>query len=135
MTSRKARPSDVADIALALPGVTHEPSWGDKPSFKVAGRAFVIYRGPRKDALDADGHELQDVIVITCSADDKQSLVADDSPFFTTDHFNGYNAVLVRESQLPLLTRDELAEVITDGWLLRAPKKLSKPWLAERGAD
>ncbi|MGI8417375.1 MAG: MmcQ/YjbR family DNA-binding protein [Nakamurella sp.] len=131
--SRQARPSDVADIALSLPEVTNEPSWGDLPSFKVRGKAFVIYRGPRKDAIGEDGEPIPDAIVVTCTADDKQALVADpDSPFFTTDHFNGYHAVLIRESELGRLSRDELAEVLTDAWLAKAPKMLAKGWLAEQ---
>lgn len=131
--SRKARPSDVADIALSLPEVTHEPYWGDLPSFKVRGKAFVIYRGPRKDAIGEDGAPIPDAIVLTCTPDDKQALVADsDSPFFTTDHFNGYNAVLIRESELGRLSKDELAEVLTDAWLAKAPKTLAKQWLAQQ---
>lgn len=131
--SRKARPSDVADIALSLPEVTHEPYRGELPSFKVRGKAFVIYRGPRKDAIGEDGEPIPDAIVLTCTADDKQALVADpDSPFFTTDHFNGYNSVLIREAELHRLTRDELAEVLTDAWLAKAPKTLAKGWLDQR---
>jgi len=132
-SSRPARPEDISEIARGLPEVTSEPAWGGLPSFKVRGKVFVIYRGPRKDALDARGEMIPDAIVISCTADDKQAMVADpEMPFFTTDHFNGYNAVLVRESELGGITRDELAEVITDAWLARAPKRVAAQWLAEQ---
>ncbi len=45
------------------------------------------------------------------------------------DHFKGYNAVLVQQSRLGELTRDELAEVITEAWLATAPKQLVKAFL------
>jgi len=74
-----------------------------------------------------------DLLVIrTGSAEDKEALVEDESlPFFTIDHFRGYNAVLVRQSRLGEITREELAEVITDAWLAVAPKKLARAYLAD----
>jgi hypothetical protein len=35
-------------------------------------------------------------------------------------------------SELGQVTRDELAEVVGDAWLARAPKRLAKEWLAAR---
>lgn len=65
----------------------------------------------------------------------QEALLADPSgAFFTTPHFGGYNAVLVRMCQLDRITLQELKEVITDAWLCRAPKRLAKAYLAERGA-
>jgi hypothetical protein len=56
--------------------------------------------------------------------------VEDEStPFFTIPHFNGYSAVLVQESRLGELTRQELEEVITDAWAAKAPKRLVKEHL------
>lgn len=133
--SRKARATDVREIALALPEVEETVSWGDLPTFAVRRKGFLIYRGPRPDAVDDAGERLTDVIVIRCSAEDKEALVADEStPFFTTPHFNGYRAVLVQESRLAELSRDELAEVITDAWVSCAPKRLAQAHLRERGA-
>ena len=37
--------------------------------------------------------------------------------------------MLVQQSRLGEITRDELAEVITDAWLARAPKKLVREFL------
>ena len=128
---RKARISDVDEIAMGLPDVVQ--SEGDRPSYSVNGKDFIVRRGPRKDAVDATGEPLPDVIYFHCSLADKEALVADEkSPWFTTPHFNGYPAVLLRESRIGELTRAELSEVITDAWLLRAPKRVSKRWLADR---
>lgn len=52
----------------------------------------------------------------------KAALIADEPDvFFTTPHFDGYPAVLVRLERIPL---PELAELIEDAWRLRAPKLL-----------
>ncbi len=130
--SRAARPADVGEIARSLPEVTSELAWGDLPAFKVRGKAFIIYRGPRPDAVDAAGEMIDDVIVISCAADDKQAIISDDSPFFSTAHFDGYHSVLLRESEIGGISKAELTEVITDAWLARAPKRLAQTWLAEQ---
>ena len=134
--SRKARVADVHAICSALPEVELGTSWGDRPTYLVRQspkpRGFVLVRAPRRDAIDpATGEEYQDLLVIrTPSAEDKVALVEADGPFFTIDHFQGYNAVLVQQSRLGEITRDELAEVITDAWVATAPKKLVKEFLA-----
>jgi hypothetical protein len=75
-----------------------------------------------------------DLLVIrTANDDDKRALVEADGPFFTIPHFNGYNAVLVQLSRLGEMSRDELAEVITDAWCACAPKSLVKTYLSDRG--
>ena len=71
--------------------------------YQVGGKSFVFFRNPRPDAFDPEtGERYDDVIVIWVeSEDDKAALVQDpDSPFFTTDHFNGHRSVLVRASRL-----------------------------------
>ena len=69
-------------------------------------------------------------MIITPTAVEKNALVEDDAtPFFTIPHFKGFNAVLVQQSRLGELDRDELAEIITDAWATRAPKKLVKEHL------
>jgi hypothetical protein len=71
-------------------------------------------------------------VIVTPSAAEKQELVEDDRlPFFTVDHFNGYNAVLVQQSRLGEIDRDELAEIITDAWAARAPRTLAKKFLPD----
>ena len=129
--TRPATPADIGAICLSLPEVELGVSWGDRPTYKVPrgekGRGFVLYRAPRKDALDpATGEEYQDLVVIrTPSEADKLALVAEeDLPFFTIDHFRGYAAVLVQESRLGEISDEELREVIEDAWRAVAPKRL-----------
>ncbi len=128
--ARPARPEDVEEICASLPGTWFGTSWGDVPTWLVPhrdrGRGFVLYRKPHHTAVDpGTGEPYDDLLVIrTANADDKAALVSGDGPFFTIDHFNGYNAVLVRLSRLGEIGRDELSEVITDAWRACAPKSL-----------
>ena len=129
--SRRARPEDVDEICAALPDTELGISWGDRPTWKVPrgpkGKGFLLYRAPGPTAVDpATGEQYTDLIVITTPTEvEKQVLVQDEStPFFTIPHFKGYNAVLVQQSRLGELTRQELHEVITDAWATKAPKKL-----------
>ncbi len=58
----------------------------------------------------------------------KFALIADDpGVYFTTPHFDGYPAVLVRLAEIKV---PELTELITDAWLAQAPKTLAKSFLA-----
>jgi hypothetical protein len=134
--SRRARPEDVDEICAALPDTELGISWGDRPTWKVPrgpkGKGFLLYRAPGPTAVDpATGERYTDLIVITTPTEvEKQVLVQDEStPFFTIPHFKGYNAVLVQQSRLGELTRQELEEVITDAWATKAPKKLVKEHL------
>ena len=62
-------------------------------------------------------------------------MVADDRGiFFTTPHFNGYPAVLVRIPSLARLDREELRGLVVDAWLTRA-KRVAKAWLAAHAAE
>ena len=125
--SRRARLADLDEIALSLPEVTREPPRGGRPAYLVRGRTFAFARGPRKDAFDpATGELYDDVLAFSCTAEDKEAMVGDDSsPWFTTPHWNGYNAVLVLERDLAKITVAELREVLTGAWLAQAPKRLA----------
>ncbi|MET0864357.1 MAG: MmcQ/YjbR family DNA-binding protein, partial [Nakamurella sp.] len=106
---------DVHEIALSMPHVTVEHGSGENPVYQVGGKSFIFFRTPRPDAFDPDtGERYPDVIVFWVPSDeDKLAMVQDqDSPFFTTPHFNGHRSVLLRASRIGELTREELAEVI-----------------------
>jgi hypothetical protein len=63
----------------------------------------------------------------------KEMLVADSRGiYFTTPHWNGYSAVLMRIRDLERLDRDELRDLVEEAWLTRAQKRLAKEWLASR---
>jgi hypothetical protein len=137
-SARAARPEDVDEICGSLPETWFGTSWGDVPTWLVPlrrkgdkGRGFVLHRKPHRSAVDpATGEEYDDLLVVrTANPDDTLVLVEADGPFFTIPHFRGYNAVLVQRSRLGEITRDELAEVITEAWLATAPKKLVREFL------
>lgn len=134
--SRPARADDVDAICAALPETELGTSWGDRPTWKVPrgskGKGFLLYRAPHKTATDPETGELYDdlVVISTPTAAEKAALVEDDTnPFFTIDHFRGYDAVLVQLSRLGEIERDELEEIITDAWAKRAPKRMVRELL------
>ena len=133
--ARKARVADIHEVARGLPGVTVEGD-ADRPVYQVRRKSFVFFRTPRPDAVDpSTGERYTDVIVLWVADEGtKQALVEDPStPYFTTPHFDGHLSVLLRGSQVPEVTRDEVTEIVQDAWLARAPKRLAAAWLAERG--
>lgn len=119
---------------MALPEVATRTTWGHRPAYAVRGRNFLVFREPRPDALDPDSGERMDDVVVLMVPDEsaKEALVQSGGPWFTTPHFDGYNAVLVRQRDLGSVTRDELAEVVTDAWAARAPKRLVKQYFEGR---
>jgi hypothetical protein len=134
---RPATPDDIDAICRALPEVELGISWGDRPTYKVPtgpkGKGFLLFRMPHKTAVDPETGEMWDdlLVIKTPTEIEKMQLVEDERlPFFTIDHFRGYNAVLVRQSRLGEIDVDELAEIIVDAWLAMAPPSLRKKFLA-----
>jgi hypothetical protein len=126
--------ADLDELALAMPQATKEVSDDGRPSYHVHGKLFCFHRGRRPDALDQEtGERLDDVLMFRVEdLDVKDLLLADDrGVFFTTPHFNGYPAVLLRIGDLARLERAELRDLVVDAWLARAQKRVAKAWLAE----
>jgi hypothetical protein len=126
---------DIEEIAGALPETTIERSPDGRPAFRVRSKLYACQRDRRPDAVDPDTGERLDDVMMFRVADEgvKQALLADPSgAWFTTPHFNGWPAILVRLADLDRLSRDELEEVIVDAWLCQAPKRIAKAWLAQR---
>ena len=117
--------SDLDALALAMPETTKEASDG-RPAYLVRGNLFCCHRSRRRDAVDPDtGERLDDVLMFRVA-----DLLADDrGVFFTTPHFDGYPAVLVRIPDLSRLDRDELRDTVVEAWCSRAPKRVAKAWL------
>jgi hypothetical protein len=132
---RPARVEDVHRLAQAMPHVTVVHGSRGNDVYQVGGKSFVFFRTPRPDAVDpASGQKLPDVIVLWVESQaDKLALVQDEeTPFFTTPHFDGHDSVLVQASRLGELTVQELTEVVQDAWLAQASPRRRAAWLAEQ---
>lgn len=134
MRDRAARLADVHEIAGSMPHVKRIEGPKGNPIYQVGGKSFVFFRTPQPDAEDPEtGERYADVIMIWVESEaDKLALIQDpDSPFFTTDRFDGHLSVLVRAKDLRKIGKVELTELIQDAWLSRASKRRAEQWLAE----
>jgi hypothetical protein len=126
--------ADLDELALAMPQTTKELSDDGRPSYLVHDKLFCCHRGRRRDAVDrATGERLDDVLMFrVADLGAKELLVSEDRGiFFTTPHFDGYPAVLMRIPDLARLDGEELQELVVEAWLTRAQKRVAKAWLGE----
>src|SRR5213592_1195277 len=129
--------ADLDELALALPQATKDVSDEGRPAYHVHGKLFCCHRGRRRDAVDATtGERLDDVLMFrVADLGVKELMVADDrGVFFTTPHFDGYPAVLVRIHSLAKLESDELQDLVAEAWLTRAQKRVANAWLADHAS-
>jgi hypothetical protein len=119
----------VRRIALELPETSEQIS-RELRHWRVKDKSFVWERPLRKPDLRALGDGAPAGPILGARVEHlgaKEALLADDpGVFFTTPHFDGYAAVLVRLDRIAL---DELREVIVEAWLTRAPKRLAQAYL------
>lgn len=117
---------DVRRIALGLPETEEAESRG-LLQWKVRGKGFVWERPLRKGDYEALGDDAPDGPILGVRTPDvmvKEALVSDDpAVYFTTPHFDGWPAVLVRLEEIPV---DELEELIVEAWITQAPTRLAK---------
>ena len=122
---------DVRRIALSLPE-TEERSRRGLAVWHVRDKLFVWERPLRPSDLRALGDDAPTGPILGARVEHlgaKDALIADDPDvYFTTPHFDGYAAVLVRLDVIPV---DELTELIVEAWLDRAPKRLAAKYLEE----
>jgi hypothetical protein len=121
--------TDLDRLALALPEATKELSGDGRPSYLVHGKMFAFHRGRRPDAVDpATGERMDDVLMFRVADVGVKELLLTDARgiYFTTPHFDGYPAVLVR---LDRIGPEDLEEVIVEAWLAQAPKRLAREYL------
>jgi hypothetical protein len=120
-----AKWDDVRRIALALPDTAERVSRGHA-QWRVGDKLFVWERPLRASDVRALGGSAPDGPILGARVEHlvaKEALLADDpNVYFTTPHFDGYPAVLVR---LDEIKADELEELIVEAWLARAPKRLA----------
>ena len=120
---------DVRRLALALPETSEGLSRGLR-QWRVRDKGFVWERPLRRADLDALGDEAPEGPILGARVEHlvaKEALLADDpSVYFTTPHFDGYPAILVRLDRIGL---EDLQELIVEAWLARAPTRLAKSYL------
>jgi hypothetical protein len=120
---------DVRRIALALPE-TDERVSREQRQWRVKDKLFVWERPLRDKEVAELGDAAPDGAILGARVEHlgaKEALLADDpGVYFTTSHFTGYAAILVR---LDRIARDDLDEVVTEAWLARAPKRLVDAYL------
>ncbi len=116
-------------IALALPESSERVSRGRR-QWRVKDKLFVWERPLRGSDLEALGAEAPSGPILGARVEHlgaKEALLAnDEGVFFTTPHFDGYPAILVR---LEEITLEDLDEAIVEAWLARAPKRIAKAYL------
>ena len=128
--------ADLDELALAMPQTTKEVTDDGRPSYLVHGKRYLIHRGRRPDAVDPQtGERLDDVLRFRVEDLGVKELMLTDARriYFTTPHFEGYPAVLVRIPDLARLDLGELGDLVAEAWLTRAQKRLAKAWLEEHG--
>jgi hypothetical protein len=100
----------------------------------VKDKGFVWERPLRRSDLEALGDAAPEGPILGARVEHlvaKEALLADDpNVFFTTPHFDGYPAVLVRLDEISL---EDLEEVIVEAWLCRAPKRLVQAYIDASG--
>ncbi|HEU4547715.1 MAG TPA: MmcQ/YjbR family DNA-binding protein [Microlunatus sp.] len=128
---------DVARLALALPGTEETTSYGNTSwavtsGGKAKGKGFVwerpLSKKDRKLLTEAGEIEVPpDEVILAARVEDlaeKEAVLAEHAgAVFTTPHFNGYPAVLVR---LDRVDEQLLREIVTSAWLAVAPTRLAE---------
>jgi hypothetical protein len=116
---------DVRRVVLSLPGTSERESRDGQLEWRVADKGFVWERPLRRSDLAGLGETAPDGPILAARTADvgvKAALVADQPEvYFTTPHFDGYAAVLVRLGAIPA---QDLEELVTEAWMCRAPSKL-----------
>ena len=120
---------DVRRLALALPATEEVAGRDGLRSWRVKNRLVVWERPLRQSDRDALGASAPDGEILGARVPDegvKQALVADQPGiYFTTPHFDGYPAVLVRLAAIDVA---ELEEVVVEAWLDRATPTLRRQY-------
>jgi hypothetical protein len=96
----------------------------------VKDKLFVWERPLRRSDLEALGDAAPRGAILGARVEHlvaKEALLANDQGvFFTTPHFEGYPAILVKLDEIAV---EDLEEVVVEAWLARAPPRLVKAYL------
>jgi hypothetical protein len=103
---------DAARIALALPDTERV-----KDTFKVGGRNFMAVYPERVNPKKPRVANYGAILLWVADLDDKEAyLQSDPAKFFTTDHYDGYPAVLLWLDRVDVT---ELERLLTEAWTIR----------------
>jgi hypothetical protein len=106
----------VRAIASRLPEAEEEH--GPRPAFRVRGKLFAW------TARERDGGGLG----VRVDREEKHLLLqSNPEAYFSSPHYEGYPAIQIR---LELIGEDELRDRLEDAWLVQAPKRLAREFLA-----
>jgi hypothetical protein len=126
---------DVREYAMALPEAVESAPTEDL-AWRVGDKLFAWERPLRRSDTEALGETAPTGPIVATRVADldvrEQLISAAPNVYFTTPHFAGYPAVLVR---LPEISRAELRGLITEAWLCRAPKRLIAAWEKEHAPE
>jgi hypothetical protein len=121
---------DVRKYALALPGTTEEQTSGGNAAWIVNKKFFTWERPLRPADIAALGDAAPKGPILGVRTHDlemKEALLRSNPKiYFTTPHFDGYPAVLIR---LDKISAKELKDVIEEAWLARAGKRAVSEFL------
>jgi len=124
----------VREIALGLPE-THEVDRGTA-AWSVRDKAFAWVRPLRASDVRALGNRAPKGNILAARVPHlvakEARLAAQPEVYFTTPHFDGYPAVLVRLGKIKV---GDLEELLVEAWLARAPKRLAREYLTTRGVS
>jgi hypothetical protein len=127
---------DVSRLALALPEAVEGATRGGNRAWTVRKKMFVWERPLRRSDLNALGDDAPKGSILGAKVEHliaKEALLAGEPRVvFTTPHFDGYPAVLIR---LPEIGVDLLEEIVTEAWLTCAPKRVAREFLAGLGGQ
>ncbi|MGH2393581.1 MAG: MmcQ/YjbR family DNA-binding protein, partial [Candidatus Limnocylindria bacterium] len=118
----------MARLALGLPETMERA--GQHRQWRVKDKSVAWERPLRPADIKALGDAAPDGPILAVHVADlgiKEALLAADAEiYFTTPHFEGYRAILVRLDEIPV---PELEELIIEAWLDRAPKRTVTAYL------
>lgn len=99
---------DLRRVALSIPGVVSSEK--DDYSFSLNGKGMIWPFPERVHPKKARVPRYDQYLFRVADGDDKEALLmGEPEVFFTTDHYNGYNAVIVR---LDAIDENRLVELV-----------------------
>ena len=105
-------------------------------TWRVRDKLFVWERPLRPSDLRALGERAPRGAILGVRVESlvakEARLAAPPDVLFTTPHFDGYPAVLIRLGKIKVA---DLEELIVEAWLARAPKRLVKDYVGAVGRE